>query len=127
MLVLPTSHPNQGHSSILMRLQQSDPTFNMGVDIIKPAFNSEPKYRVTMLTREDWAKGTGGPPAVKGLVWFTEGSKMEQTRAGVYGQSVGRMFRFSLGRYVTVFQVNIYMLSWCVFMKLNFRIDQRNT
>ena len=37
-------YPNKGHSSILKRLQQSDPIFNMGVDIIRPAFNLEPKY-----------------------------------------------------------------------------------
>jgi hypothetical protein len=30
-------HPNRGHSSILVRLQQSDPIFNMGVDIMRPA------------------------------------------------------------------------------------------
>jgi hypothetical protein len=69
-------HPNQGHSSILMRLQESDPIFNMGVDVMRPAFNFEPRYRVIMLTREDWTKGTGTPPVVKGLIWFTDGSKM---------------------------------------------------
>ena len=46
-------HPNRGQSSLLMRLQQPDPIFNMGVDVMRPAFNFEPKYRVTMLTRED--------------------------------------------------------------------------
>ena len=46
-------HPNRGHSSILMRLQQSDPMFNMGVDIMRPANNFEPRYGVTTLMRED--------------------------------------------------------------------------
>ena len=69
-------HPNRGHGSILTRLQQSDPIFHMGVDVMRLAYNFEPQYRVTMLTREDWAKATGAPPAVKGLVWFTDGSKM---------------------------------------------------
>jgi hypothetical protein len=55
-----------------MQFQQSDPIFNMGVDVMRPAFNFEPKYRVTTLTRKDWTKGTG-TPAVKGLVWFTDG------------------------------------------------------
>jgi hypothetical protein len=69
-----------------MRLQQSDPYFNMGIDVMRPAFNFEPKYRVTMLTREDWTKGSGAAPAVKGLVWFTDGSRMmEGTGAGVCG------------------------------------------
>jgi hypothetical protein len=67
-----------------MQLHQSDPTFNMGVDVMRPAFNFEPKYRVTMLTREEWTKGTGTAPVVKGLSWFADGSKMEEgTGAGV--------------------------------------------
>jgi len=60
-------HPNRENSSILMQFQQSDPIFNVGVDIMRPAYNFEPQYRVTMLTREDWTNVTGAPPAVKGL------------------------------------------------------------
>jgi len=53
---------------------------------MRPSFKFEPKYRVTMLTREDLTKGTGAPPAVKGLVWFTDGSRMrEGAGVGVYG------------------------------------------
>jgi len=82
---------------------------------MRPAFNFEPKYRVTMLTREEWTKGTG-TPAVKGLVWFTDGSKMrEGTGAGVYGQSVGRRLSFSVGRYFTLFQAEIYAILVCVY------------
>jgi len=91
-------HPTRGHSSILMQLHQSDPIFNMVADVMRPAYNFEPQYRVTMLTRVDWTKATAAPPAVKGLVWFTDGCKMrEGTGAGVYGQSVGRRLSFSLG------------------------------
>jgi len=83
---------------------------------MRPAFNLEPKYRVTMLTREDWTKGSGAPPEVKGLIWYTDGSKMrEGTRAGVYGQSVRRRLSFSLGRYTTVFQAKIYPILACVY------------
>ena len=67
--------PNGGHSSVLMQLRQQDPIFNMGVDVMRPAFKLEPKYRVTMLMGEDWMKATGAPPAVKGLVWFTVGPR----------------------------------------------------
>ena len=41
-------HPQRGHSHTLTRLQKSDPIYAMAVDIMKPAFNLEPKYRVTM-------------------------------------------------------------------------------
>ena len=107
-------HPDREHSSVLVRLQQSDPIFNMGIDAMRPAVNFEPKYRVTMLTKEDCTKVTGTPPVVKGLVWFTDGSKMEGPRAGVYGQTVGRRLSFSLGRYATVFQAEIYAILACV-------------
>jgi hypothetical protein len=46
-------YPNRGHSNILTQLQQLDPIFTMGVDVMRPVFNFEPKYRVTMLTKED--------------------------------------------------------------------------
>jgi len=41
-------HPQRGHSHILTQLLKSDPIHAMGVDIMKPAFKLEPKYRVTM-------------------------------------------------------------------------------
>jgi ribonuclease HI len=87
----------------------------MGGDIMKPVFNLEPKYRVTMLTREEWTRGPGTPPAVKGLIWFTDGSRTAKgTGAGVYGQSVNRRLSISLGKYATVFQIEVYAILACV-------------
>jgi len=86
----------------------------MGVDVMKPVYNFEPQYRVTMLKREDWTKATGAPPAVKGLAWYTDGSKTrEGTGAGVFGQSVGQRLNFFLGKYATVFQAEIYATLAC--------------
>ena len=99
-----------------MLLQQSDPIFNRGVDVMRPAFSLEPQYRAITLTREDWTKATGAPPAIKGLIWFTDGSKMrEGTGAGVYGQLVGRWLSFSLGRDATVFEADIHAILACVY------------
>ena len=120
-------HPNRGCSSILMWLQQSDPVFSMGVDVTRPAFNLEPKYRVTMLTRENWTKGTGIPPAVKGLVWFTVVSKIG---GGAWLESMGNLWEEgSAFPWVDIQQFSRprYMLSWPVFTKFNLRIDWRNT
>ena len=64
----PYLHPQLGHSCILTRLQKSDPIFSMAVDVMRPVFNLESKYRVTMLTREKQTTGHGTLPAVKGLV-----------------------------------------------------------
>ena len=108
-------HANQGHSCILTRLQKPDTIFNTGFDIKKPIFNLEPKYRFTMLTRGECARGPGTPLAVKGLVWFTDGSRsVEGSVAGIYGQSVGRRLSISLGKYATDFQVDVYAIFACV-------------
>jgi hypothetical protein len=45
-------HPIRGHSSLLMRLQQSDPLFNMEVDVMMPVLNSELVY--------GWVQNEGG-------------------------------------------------------------------
>jgi ribonuclease HI len=82
---------------------------------MRPAYNCEPKYSVMMLTREEWTKGTGSPLVVKGLAWFTDGSKMQGgIRAGVYGQSEKRRLSFSWGKYATVFQAEICAILACV-------------
>jgi hypothetical protein len=65
-----------------------------------------------MLTREEWTKGSGSPPVIKGLVWYTDGSRMQGGRAGagIYGQSLVRTLSISVGKYVTVFQAEIRRL-----------------
>jgi ribonuclease HI len=86
----------------------------MRVDFMRPVYNLEPKYRVTMLAREEWARSPGTPPAVKGLVWYTDGSRTaEGTGAGVYGQSVNRRLSIPLGKHATVFQAEVYAILAC--------------
>jgi ribonuclease HI len=86
----------------------------MGNDIMRPAYNFEPKYRVDMLTREEWTNGPGPPPVVKGLVCYTDGSRTQGRGGGgqgpEYGQPLGRRLSISLGKYVTVFQAEIYAI-----------------
>jgi len=72
----------------------------MGLDVMKPVFNLEPKCSNTMLTREEWTRGPATPPVVKGLVWFTDGSRTAKgTGVGVYGQSADRRLSMSLGKH----------------------------
>jgi hypothetical protein len=78
----------------------------MRVDFMRAVFNLEPTYRVTMLTREEWTRGPGTPPMVKGLVWYTDGSWTgEGTGAGVYGQSLNRGLSICLGKHATSFKL----------------------
>jgi hypothetical protein len=62
----------------------------MGVNIMRPAFNPEPQYRVIMLIREDWTKATGAPPVVQGLDWFTDGVQDEGGDQGWSLWSIGK-------------------------------------
>ena len=84
---------------------------------MKPVFHLEPKYSVTMLTREEWTT-CPRTPAVKGLVWFTDGSRTaEGTGAGVYGQSANRRLGISLAKHsrTTVFQAAVCATLACVY------------
>jgi ribonuclease HI len=81
---------------------------------MRPFYNLEPKYRVTMLAREEWTRSPGTPPAVKGLVWYTDGSRTaEGSGAGVYGQSVNIRLSIPLGKHATVFQAEVYAILAC--------------
>jgi hypothetical protein len=94
-----------------MWLQRSDPIFNMGIDITRPAFNLEPQYRDTTLTRKEWTRGPGTPPVVKKLVWFRDWSRiMEGIRARVYRQSLGRRLSISQVKHATVSQAQVYAI-----------------
>jgi hypothetical protein len=50
----------------------------MRVDVMKPAYNFEPKCRVLALTREDWTTGTGLLPMSRG----TSGLQMDHRFGG---------------------------------------------
>jgi hypothetical protein len=58
---------------------------------------------------EDWTRGTGTPPVVKGLIWLIDGSKMEGGDWRLWA-ICGKKAQFSLGRDVTVFQAEIYTI-----------------
>jgi len=75
---------NRVHSSTLMLPQKSDPIFHMGIDVMRPAYRFELKYRVTMVTREKLTWWPKPPSAVKG--W-------DQKARVNRGQSLWAIFR----------------------------------
>jgi hypothetical protein len=87
----------------------------MGVDVMRPAFNLEPQYRDTTLTRKEWTRGPGNTPVFEGLVRFRYWCRrMEGTGARVYGQSLGRRLSISLGKHATVSQDEAQAILECV-------------
>ena len=103
-------HRRRGRSSVLMRLQRSDLMFNIGTDVIRLAFNPEPKYRFTVLTRESGAEDMG-------LFLWLKGSSGSQTGPGRRRRpglaSVGRRLSISLEKFSRL----RFMPSWSVYMK----------
>jgi hypothetical protein len=76
-------HPSQGHGSILKWIQKSDPIFNIGVDVMRSVFDLEPKYRVTVLTREEWTRVPRLLPRSKGSSGLRRGPGLRRwSRAG---------------------------------------------
>ena len=66
------------------------------------------------MTKEEWTRGPGTPPTLKGLIWYTDGSRTwGKTWAGVYGQSSRRRHSISLGKCTTVFQAKICAILAC--------------
>ena len=81
-------HAQQGHSSILTRLQKYDPIFNMRVDIMKPVFNLEPIFIGSICYPE-----RNGPEAPRLLLWLKCFSGLQMgpgLRMGLRG-SVGNL------------------------------------
>jgi hypothetical protein len=66
----------------------------MGVDVMRLATNVEPRYIVTMMTREEWTIGPVTPTAVKGLIWYTDGSRTRGWGLGYgdWGRSLWAIF-----------------------------------
>ena len=83
---------------------------------MRPAYNFEPKYRVTMLTTELWTRGPGTPTAAKGLVWYTDGPR---TLGGgpVFMDNLWEEGSVSLWENMLQFSWPKYMLSSSVLMK----------
>lgn len=85
-----------------------------GVDVMRPAYNFQIKYKVAMLNIEQWTRGCRTHPTVKGLLWYADGFKI-LAGAGdeIYGQSLGRKVCIALEKSATVFQAQIYAILVC--------------
>ncbi|XP_016843264.1 uncharacterized protein LOC107981597 [Nasonia vitripennis] len=78
-----------------------------------PRFFFGRRYGVVIPTREEWKARRDSLPGT-GNAWYTDGSRAETgTGSGYYCQRDGRGTFFSLGRYATVFQTEIYAILSC--------------
>jgi hypothetical protein len=65
-------------------------------------------FMVRLPHRSEW-KGGFHPDRKGGLIWYTDGSKTKKgTGAGVYGYGTRQKLHFTLEKYITVFQAEVY-------------------
>jgi ribonuclease HI len=78
------------------------------------------------LTEVSGEKGSD-PKKKGGLIWYAHGSKTNKGMgAGVYCNGTRRKLSFSLGRYTTVFQAEVYAIKACVKENLDRNYRNRN-
>jgi hypothetical protein len=85
----------------------------MGTDKMVPRNVYEKLFTIILPDRSEWKKGFE-PDKTRGLIWYTDGSKTNKgTGAGVYCYGTRLRRSFSLGRYTTVFQAEVYAIKAC--------------
>jgi hypothetical protein len=87
-----------------------------------PIYNYS-KYFSVIIDEEYWRNKDPTFPDV--LVWYTDGSRTDSgTGSGIHGLRPNRSYCFSLGKYATVFQTEIYAILQCAYE--NIRRAYRN-
>jgi hypothetical protein len=86
----------------------------------------EKSFTVRFPDRSEWREGFR-PDRKGGLIWYTNGSKTNKgTEAGVYCDGTRQKRSFSLGRYTTVFQAEVYAIKACVKENIERNLRSRN-
>jgi hypothetical protein len=91
-----------------------EPILLAGTDKMILRYAHHKSFKVQLCNTHEWQNGFN-PANDKGLVWYTDGSKTnESTGAGVYkrGSKIGHSF--SLGLHTMVFQMYMYAIKACI-------------
>jgi hypothetical protein len=101
----------------------SDPILEMRADHITPVLNCSRIFKV-IIDRDYWRNIDSGIPE-DSLIWFTDESRMpSETGPGIFGVRPSRSLSFSLGKFATVFQTEVYAILQCAYE--NIRRAYRN-
>jgi hypothetical protein len=98
----------------------------MGTDKMIPRHVYSKPFAVRFPDRSEW-KDWFQPDSKGGRIWYTDGSKTTKgTGAGVYGYGTRMKCSFSLGKYTTVFQAEVYAIMACTLENLDRNYRNRN-
>jgi hypothetical protein len=95
----------------------SDPILDMRSDHTIPVYNYSKIFNI-IIDMDYWRnKDPELPKDV--LIWFTDGSRTDLgTGSGIYGLKPNKSYSFSLGKFATVFQTEIYTILLCVYKNI---------
>jgi hypothetical protein len=114
-----------GHAYVTQDMK-IEPILQMGTDkmILRNVY--EKPFTIRIPDRSEWKEGFE-PDRKGGLIWYTDGSKTNKgTGAGVYCYGTRRRLSFSLGRYTTVFQAEVYATKACADENIDRNYKNRN-
>ncbi|XP_074114897.1 uncharacterized protein LOC141537672 [Cotesia typhae] len=112
-----------GHASIL-RDRGLDKFLTQGGDMSPRSYHFSHHYKVLIPSRQDWERGSKSILSPPGLVWYTDGSKMEKgAGAGIYSSGPKTEISLRLGDTASIFQTEVYAIWTCAehISKLNHR------
>ena len=90
----------------------SDPILDMRSDNTIPVYNYSKVFNV-IIDMDYWRNKDPVFPR-DALIWFTDGSRTDlETGSDVYGLKPNKSYRFSLGKFASVFQAEIYAILLC--------------
>jgi ribonuclease HI len=92
----------------------SDPILDMCSDHTIPVYNYSKIFSV-IIDKDYWRNKDPVLPK-DALIWFTDGSRTDLgTGSGVYGLKPNKHYSFSLGKFVSDFQTEIYAILLCAY------------
>jgi ribonuclease HI len=114
-----------GHAHMTQNMEK-EPIVQKGTDkmILRHVYSKA--FMVRFPDRSEWKDGFQ-PDRKGGLICYTYGSKTNKgTGAGVYGYGTRMKCSFSLGKYTTVFQAEVYAIMACTLENLDRNYKNRN-
>jgi hypothetical protein len=105
---------------------ETGPILQMGSDKTIPRHVDENPFTIRFPDRREWNRGFQ-PDKKGGLIRYTDVSKTGKgTGAGVYCCGTRIKLCFSLGRYTTVFQAEVYAIKACADENMDRNYKNRN-
>jgi hypothetical protein len=113
-MVKQPAHPKTETGLLSIWKNVSGPILNMRSDHNIPVYNYSKIFNV-IINIDYWRNKDPELPK-DALIWFTGGSRTDLGKgSGIYGLKPNKNYSFSLGKFASVFQTEIYAILGCAY------------